>query len=366
MKVDLLYELPVDGASNRQAEHGTFFEALEQIELADQVGFSCLWEVEHHFLTEFSHSSAPEVFLSAVAQRTKNIGIGYGVVLLPYPFNHPIRVAERVATLDHLSNGRVEFGTGRSSEYEQGGFEISPQESRAMWQEAVRMIPRMWEPGPFEYQGRFFNIPARNVIPKPYQEPHPPMWMACTSPESWRLAGENGLGALGFSFVASFEEFTDNIRIYKDAIKEAEPVGKFINDQVGAFTMVLCGDDLEETHHLGFEACTWYTAESYRVLLSKSSSGGWRQLKDNVPFLKAMLERPDLAYKLMIEHNSIIVGDPNECLQKLKAYQERLQVDRVLCLMQMKGIPHEKVMRSIELFGEHVIPHFQESQSRVR
>lgn len=356
MKVDLLYELALDDPSDREAEHRMFHECLEQIELADRVGFDTVWEVEHHFLTEFSHSSAPEVFLSAVAQRTKNIRIGHGVVLLPFPFNHPIRVAERIATLDHLSNGRLEFGTGRSSEFEQGGFEISPQESRAMWQEAVRIIPRMWTESPFSYEGRFFNIPERNVVPKPYQDPHPPMWMACTSPESWRLAGENGLGALGFSYVASFPEFADNIAIYKEAIKDAEPAGKFVNDRVAAFTMVLCGDDLEETRRLGFEACTWYTAESYKILLAKSAAGGWKQLSNN-PFMQAVLEQPEKAYELMIEHNSIVVGDVEECIRKIEAYQENLEIDHLLCLTQMRGVPHEKVMRSIELFGQHIIPH---------
>src|SRR4030095_8377917 len=129
MKFDLLYELQTPKPHDELSEHRCYHQALEQIELADRMGFDTVWAVEHHFLTEFAHSSAPEVFLAAVSQRTKRIRIGHGVVLLPHKFNHPIRVAERAAALDILSNGRLEFGTGRSSQYEQAGFEIANQEA---------------------------------------------------------------------------------------------------------------------------------------------------------------------------------------------------------------------------------------------
>src|SRR5512139_1566171 len=149
MKFDLLYELQVPKPHDERSEWRCYQEALEQIELADRLGFDTVWAVEHHFLSEFAHSSAPEVFLTAAAARTKKIRIGHGVVLLPSKFNHPIRVAERVAALDLISNGRVEFGTGRSSQYEQAGFEIDTDLSREMWQESLSIIPRMWTEDPF-------------------------------------------------------------------------------------------------------------------------------------------------------------------------------------------------------------------------
>ena len=120
MKFDLLYELQMPKPHDVDSEYRCYHEALEQIVLADRLGYDTVWEVEHHFLTEFAHSSAPEVFLAAVSQRTKNIRLGHGVTLLPHKFNHPIRVAERVAALDLISDGRVEFGTGRSSGFERG------------------------------------------------------------------------------------------------------------------------------------------------------------------------------------------------------------------------------------------------------
>ncbi len=190
MKIDMMYELempkPWTGA---HPEYDLFWNSMAEIELADRVGFDTVWMVEHHFRTEFSHSGAPDVFLSAVAQRTKNIRIGHGVVLLPYPFNHPIRVAERVATLDILSNGRLEFGVGRSGIDEQEGFGIKTEESRDMMLEALDIIPKMWSEELFSHEGRFFQIPEREIIPKPYQKPHPPLWMASTSPDSWTIAG---------------------------------------------------------------------------------------------------------------------------------------------------------------------------------
>src|SRR2546428_6692487 len=147
-----------------------------------------MWEVEHHFLTEFAHSSAPEVFLAGVAQRARRIRLGHGVVLLPHKFNRPIRVAERVATLDLLSDGRVEFGTGRSSQFEQAGFEVDTELSREMWQESLEMIPRMWTEDPVEHAGRFVSVPPRRILPKPLQKPPPPISMAATRPQAWEVA----------------------------------------------------------------------------------------------------------------------------------------------------------------------------------
>src|SRR5256885_6115186 len=142
MKFDLLYELQAPKPHDERSEYRCYHEALEQIELADRLGYDTVWEVEHHFLNEFAHSSAPEVFLAAVAQRTRRIRLGHGVVLLPHKFNHPIRVAERVAALDLLSDGRVEFGTGRSSQFEQAGFEVDTPPSPELWQGSLALSPR--------------------------------------------------------------------------------------------------------------------------------------------------------------------------------------------------------------------------------
>ena len=194
MKFGLLYEMEMP-AEMGASEYDIFWQAVEQVKLAEQVGFDYVWAVEHHFLEGFSHSSAPEIFLATVAQHTRTIKIGHGVCLLPIPFNHPARIAERTATLDIYTNGRLQVGTGRSITMEElGGFNISPDDSKPMWDEAVHEIPKMWTQHEYEgHEGTYFTMPPRVVVPKPLQKPHPPMWMACTN----RATIEERLSSLG-------------------------------------------------------------------------------------------------------------------------------------------------------------------------
>ena len=168
MEFSLAYEIQ----SPTKDHHRMIEETIEQCILADEMGWDAVWLVEHHFLTNFSLAPCPEVIFGALSRLTKRIRLGFGVVVLPY--HHPVRVAERVAMVDHMSNGRVEFGTGRSAAYEQAGMGIDPRETRAMWDEALNMIPKIWESDMFEWEGKFWKVPPRQVLPKPYQQPHPP------------------------------------------------------------------------------------------------------------------------------------------------------------------------------------------------
>src|SRR5467141_3921053 len=203
MKFGLLYEMETPRPWNALSEYNTYWQALAQIELADRIGIDYVWEVEHHFLEEYSHSSAPEVFLAAASQRTKNIRLGHGIVQTPPPFNHPARVAERIAMLDLVSGGRADFGTGESSsEAELGGFMVDPDEKRAMWEEGLRVAVRCMTETPFTgHSGEFVTMPPRNVVPKPRQKPHPPLWVACSRRDTIHLAAQHGIGALAFAFV---------------------------------------------------------------------------------------------------------------------------------------------------------------------
>ncbi len=176
MKFGLMYEIQVPEPHHPGIEQERYKQVLAQVDLADEMGFDYFWTVEHHFLREFSHCSAPEVLYGAISQRTKRIRIGHAVALLPGQYNHPVRVAERAAVLDILSDGRMDLGTGRSTTLiEMDGFEVNPEDTRAQWEEAVRMIPRMWTEETFSHEGQFYTIPPRSVIPKPVQTPHPPM-----------------------------------------------------------------------------------------------------------------------------------------------------------------------------------------------
>jgi alkanesulfonate monooxygenase SsuD/methylene tetrahydromethanopterin reductase-like flavin-dependent oxidoreductase (luciferase family) len=375
MKFDLLYELQIPKPHDERSEYRCYQEALEQIELADRLGFDTVWAVEHHFLTEFAHCSAPEIFLTAASQRTKRIRIGHGVVLLPYKFNHPIRIAERVAALDLVSGGRVEFGTGRSSMYEQGGFEIDMAVSRDMWQESLELIPRMWTEDPFEHQGTFVNVPPRSIIPKPLQKPHPPIWMAATSPASWEIAGKNGIGILGLTIFVSVPQLEERIRAYREALKQAKPVGRFINDRIGAFTIVHVAETRQQAiDNGGTEAAINYLLFAFRVLGGGANPGDAGMQRDKVteevkstPYRDLIAKEYPIIVKMMKNEctfedldgeDMVIVGDVDECARKVERYQ-RAGLDHFISLMQADRIPHEKVMRSIELFGKEIIPRFR-------
>ena len=359
MKFGLLYELEYAKPWYEGWEARIFHQALDQIELADRAGFDYVWEVEHHFLTEYSHSSAPEVFLGAVSQRTKRIRIGHGIVLLPMAYNNPIRVAERIATLDILSGGRVEFGTGRSgTPAELEGFGVDPADSKAMWDEAVRIIPRMWTEDPFCYEGRFFSMPARSIWPKPVQKPHPPMWVAAASPRTFVEAGERGLGVLCF-IIGQPTELPERIRPYREAIARAQPVGAFVNEHVAGFTVTLCLDDDAEAQRIGGPAALWYTSMLSAIL------GDWRGR--HIPGYeyygelgrRAASAESTASMGSLIENGTFCIGDVDTCTRIIEKYQAA-GVDQLICFMQAGRIPHEKIMRSIELFGERIIPRFRE------
>ena len=179
MKFGIFYEISVPRPWDREAERTVYERALEQVRLADELGFDQVWAVEHHFLEEYSHCSSPEIFLTACAVQTKKIRVGHGIVVCVPQINHPVRIAERTATLDIISGGRLEVGTGRSATWtELGGFGANPDDTKKTWDEFVRCLPKMWTQERFSHEGAAFRMPARAILPKPYQKPHPPMWVA--------------------------------------------------------------------------------------------------------------------------------------------------------------------------------------------
>jgi alkanesulfonate monooxygenase SsuD/methylene tetrahydromethanopterin reductase-like flavin-dependent oxidoreductase (luciferase family) len=207
MKFGIFYELQLPRPWGPDDERQLVQDALLQVELADRLGIDYAWAVEHHFLEEYSHCSASEVFLAAVAARTKRIRLGHGIRQVIANYNHPARTAEAIAMLDLVSNGRTEFGIGEgATRLELGGFGIPAKEKRAMALEAAEQIANMMVMEPYPgFEGRSFKMPCRNVIPKPVQKPHPPMWMACTNRDTIKVAASLGLGALAFSFINEAE-----------------------------------------------------------------------------------------------------------------------------------------------------------------
>jgi len=356
MKFGLMYEIQIPEPHYPGIEQERYKQVLAQVELADEVGFDYFWTVEHHFLREFSHCSAPEVLYGAISQRTKRIRIGHAVALLPQQYNHPVRVAERAAVLDILSDGRVDLGTGRSTTLiEMDGFEVDPEETKAQWEEAVSIIPRMWTEDPFSHKGRFFNIPSRSVIPKPVQKPHPPLWVACSQPDSFRVAGEMGLGVLCFN-LGGHEQMLERVGMYRDGLKRARPVGAFANDQVAALCLINCAESDEEARRVAGPEGVWFVNKAEE--LYRPWQG--RKVPDSYKFAVTAVqqERVNKTAEDHIKSGAFAMGSPDTVIKVMQKYREA-GVDQVLCFMQMGNLAHSRIMDSIKLFGRHVIPYFR-------
>jgi alkanesulfonate monooxygenase SsuD/methylene tetrahydromethanopterin reductase-like flavin-dependent oxidoreductase (luciferase family) len=361
----LFYEIPVPRPWHERSEYNAYHDVIAQAVRGDELGFSHFWTVEHHFLSEFSHCSAPEVLYGAVAAKTKRIKIGHGVRLLPFPYNHPVRVAEMAGALDIICDGRLEFGTGRSSTRDElEGFGIDPLQTRDLWQEALEMVVGAWTSDVFEWNGKFFKVPPRRVHPKPIQKPHPPIWMATSSPAGHEVAGRAGVGLLSFTIGVPPSELEYRIGLYKNGLKEAKPAGKFVNPRAATFTMVHCAETNAEARKNAEQSVLWYFRRSIELI---SSLPAWQEGRElgSYDYLRALkdLNLEGVNYDMLDEMDAVIVGDPARCIEKARKYFAT-GCDQILCLMQPHAIAPDKVMRSIELFGEHVIPAFAGAAGR--
>lgn len=367
MKFALFYEIPVTAPFTREKENAAFHNTIEQAVLGDKMGFHAFWTVEHHFLEEFSHCSNPEVLYGAVAARTENIRLGYGVRLTPKPYNHPIRSAESAAMLDHVSKGRVDFGTGRSStRLELEGFGIHPDETRGMWREALDHIVGAWTDEYHELMGEHWKIPRRRVIPKPYQDPHPPIFAATGSESGHQLMGELGLGLCSFSVGTPPEDVARRIDIYRKALDTCvKPVGVTKNTQANAFTMVNCAPTKQQSYDISKPSFEWYPKRSVELV---TSVAGWlEELKQDLGTYDYLGEQKkivdsgihnELTFDYLHESKAVLCGDPDEVTRTAKEY-EAAGVDMLLCLINPWNVSHEDCMQTIELMGKHVIPEFE-------
>ena len=358
MKFGMMYEIQIREPHYPGIEQERYKQVIAQVELADDIGYDYFWTVEHHGLKEFSHCSAPEVLYGAISQRTKRIRIGHAVVLLPHRYNHPIRVAERAAVLDIISDGRMDLGTGRSTTLiEMGAFEIDPEETRSQWEEAISMIPRMWMEDPFSHDGHYYKIPPRSIIPKPVQKPHPPLWVACSQPASFKQAGLMGLGALCFN-LGGYDQLGERTQMYREGISQANPVGAFVNNQIAALCLIHCGENDQEAKDVAGPEGAWFVQKAYDLYRPWHEQGV--VVPDSYKFAinAAENERSEVTVEEHMRNGAFAFGDPDSIIKTIKQY-EAAGVDQILCFMQMGNLPHSKVMDSIKLFGKYVIPYFQ-------
>ena len=335
------------------AEHNRLMRELEMAEACDEAGWKYVWSVEHHFLEEYSHISASEIFLPYVAARTKRIHVGSAIYNITPPVNHPARMAERVAMLDHLSEGRFEFGTGRgSSSTEFKGFGIPDGDTtRAMYDESLPEILRMWRETNYSYQGKYFSMPERNVLPKPYSKPHPPLWVACGSPSTFEKAGRLGLGALCFS-LGTPKDFEPLIRVYKDNIKHAEPVGEYVNDNVACVTQMVCLEDSKRARQVALTMGSGYhTSLVFRYLDTFPRPAG-------VPAWPQLIPEPTPAQlDERIASGQRIVGNPDECAKAVQQYAD-VGCDQIIFGVLASTQPQATALETVRTFGAEVQPRF--------
>jgi len=354
MKFGIFYELQLPRPWDGDKEFELVQNALTQVELADQLGFDHAWEVEHHFLEEYSHSPAPEVFLAAASQRTKQIRLGHGIFQLTT--NHPAKVAEKISVLDLVSDGRVEFGMGESASVtELEPFGVAFEEKRAIFEEAVKCLIPMFQPGGHSHHGHYFNFPARNVLPKPRQKPHPPLWVACSQLETITYAGQKSLGALGFQFVSADAAHAWVHAYYNAITKRLDRLADYpINPNIALVSMFMCAPTDEEARAKAdgatfFQFCLrFYGASKDRQRPPPGALVMWDE------YNKWKRENPEAAEKALAGG---LIGSPETIRKKLRKF-ETSNIDQVILLNQAGMNTHEDICSSLELFAREVMPEF--------
>jgi alkanesulfonate monooxygenase SsuD/methylene tetrahydromethanopterin reductase-like flavin-dependent oxidoreductase (luciferase family) len=377
-------------------ETGLFADVLEQARLADALGFATWWFVEHHGAGEYSYSATPELLLAWIATQTDRIRLGHSGVLAPFRINHPIRAAERAAMLDHMSGGRVEFGMARSLGGEWDAFEVDPETTRDQLTEALQMIPKMWTQESFSWDSPLIKVPERNIIPKPVQKPHPPLWATTGSPAAFHLAGSLGVGALGNTLLAGLDGIEHLLAEYARGLAECEtPAGAFRNEQRSVFTFVHVGETEKEAVESGAcKAALWYMARMPEVFHSPpevvwelirggllpndpakvasvpegaaaDNSYEYATIREDEHPVVALVKRyaagefisNEEAYEMLSPLDSVIVGDPESCRRKVEGYAD-LGVDHLMCFMQIGDLGQEAILAGMRNVGKYLIPHF--------
>lgn len=374
MRFSIIYEAQTAVVS-READYRMFQNLVEQSLLAEALGFDIIWAVEHTALTHYAHMSAPETFLAYIAGATSRIGIGHGVICLPVNMNHPVKVAERCATLDLLSNGRLHVGFGKGgTQQESGTFGYDVSTLRPMIYESMKLVPRFWMEDMVEHHGEYVDIPARPIHPKPLQDPHPPLYMACTHTESLVDCGARGIGALVLGFGGP-EQVAAKNTVYREAFKNRKPedqVGYRPTEHLAALCPAVVLDDGAEARRIGLRGQRFFMES-----ISHWSSAGKMPLpdpstwpddlaattKDGTSILSAAIgsemvsvDFADPAFALLNPNHAY--GTVKDCI----GYVTRLieaGADEILFLNQMGTVPPEVELATIRAIGEHVIPHFR-------
>jgi len=380
MEFSMIFEAQIAGPTP-ETEPQVIRECVEQAVLAEEMGFDRIWAVEHHCLHQYAHMSAPEVFLSFVAGKTSRIRIGHAVMCLPFRYNHPIRAAERTSMLDILSEGRLDVGVGKgATDEELLAFGVGKDQVQAEMIESLNMLPRMWQDEIFEHKSELINVPPRRIIPKPVQDPHPPLFLACTRAEMFTYAGTHGIGALALGF-AGPDDIAEKNKLYRDAIaarSDDDVIGAFANDKLVALCPAIVLEDREEAQKIGFRGQRFFVESIAQWRGGPPPSTDLYDV-DNEAALLAMQQKTLEANFGSEKIRSISIdevrssglqrynvnqayGNPSDAI----AYIERLieaGADEIMFLLQMGTVPQEAILESIRQIGQHVIPHFAKTRA---
>ncbi|MCB1272007.1 MAG: LLM class flavin-dependent oxidoreductase [Microthrixaceae bacterium] len=348
--------LPGPGAHDTEAEHTMLMRELQYPVHADRYNWKYVWIGEHHGLTEYSHMSAPETVFGWIAAQTERIHMGSAIMNLSPVVNHPVRNAERVAMLDHITGGRYEWGTGRGAgSHEVATFGImDTSETKAMWDEAAPEILRMFEQKDYTFEGEYFRVPTpHNILPKPYGTGHPPMWVACGNPATFAKAGSLGIGAIAFNF-EPIMNLKGRIESYKEAAAEcSEPIGQFQNDNVMMTNAVVCLADRDRAREIAISSGRGYLNTMVTMY------------HDTMPKMEGAVTWPgrpngiadEATLDWAIEAGYLLCGNPEEVNEQIQRYQE-VGTDQLVFGIPNEGFQHEEVLEMIELFGSEVIPNY--------
>jgi alkanesulfonate monooxygenase SsuD/methylene tetrahydromethanopterin reductase-like flavin-dependent oxidoreductase (luciferase family) len=353
MKFGVFYELQLARPWTVDSEWQLYHDALDELELADRLGYDYAWEVEHHFLEEYSHSSAPEVFLAAASQRTRDIRLGHGIMQLTT--NHPAKAVERISALDLVSDGRVEFGMGESASItELHPFGVRFRDKREIWEDAVRCAIPMFADGGVEYHGPHFDFPLRNVLPKPRQKPHPPLWTACSQLETIEYAGRRGLGALGFQFVSADAAHAWVHAYYNAMTKRLDKLADYpVNPNIALVSMFMCAETDEEARARAdgatfFQFCLRYYNSPDRRRPEPGEVNMWDE------YTAWKTANPTSAERAL---SGGLIGSPETIRRKLRKF-EASNIDQVILLNQAGRNTHADICHSLELFASEVMDEF--------
>ena len=367
MQLGLFYQIQVPKPWTDQSEAQRYHEMLEEVTYAEEIGMTSVWFVEHHFRSEWSHSSAPDITLAAISQRTSQMRLGIAVVLAP--LHHPLNIASRMATLDVVSNGRVDLGIGRSGyPYQMQPYGSDLKDVSGMVEEYLKVIPGAWTEEEFSFEGQYYHIPPREVVPKPIQKPHPPIWQACSQDDTARKVGEQGLGCLAQTSVGP-ERAEQIIRIYKEAIKNPTPVTKMVYNRVAGNTVALCAENRQKARDRGAELIDWYRYQQ-RLRDAKVWQGydpakvpedyQWHYQRSQGDTVR---RDETSSIDLVNDGGRFCIGNPDDCIEYIEKY-EAMGVDEMMPLFQVGPVTHEEVMESLRLFGTYVVPHFAAKEKR--